>query len=268
MDPILDIARRRGLYVIEDAAQAHGALYRGNMVGGIGDIGCFSFWEDKLISTAGEGGMVVTNDEELARRARRFQHHGEERHDGDYYQGERLYLHTSLGYNYRMSEIQGGIGRVQVKRLDSYIIQRRKLAAQLNSLLVDGCGLLPPYEPPDVVHVYYKYVIRLDRRVLKVPAQQFAQAVRSEGIPCSRRYPTPLHQQPIFVEHRGFGGTHAPFEPPWYPGETHYGSGCPIAESLPEDLLTIPVRPTYQPEDIVDIAAALTKVADYYRNFP
>ena len=93
MDRILDIARRHQLFVIEDAAQAHGAVYKGRIAGTIGNIGCFSFWEDKLITTAGEGGMVITDDDELARRARKFHHHGEERRDGDYYQAERLYLH-------------------------------------------------------------------------------------------------------------------------------------------------------------------------------
>jgi dTDP-4-amino-4,6-dideoxygalactose transaminase len=266
MDPILEIARQHNLFVIEDAAQAHGAEYKGRLVGSIGDIACFSFWEDKLISTAGEGGMLITDDEDLAQRARRFQHHGEERRDGDYYQGERLYLHKTLGYNYRMTEIQGALGIVQLKRLDSYIAHRRSHAHRLTELLSGIEGLITPYEPPDISHVFYKYILRLDRRYLAVPALEFAAALRSEGIPCSRRYPTPLHQQPVFVQHRGYGGGPAPFEPPWYAGETHYGSGCPVAESLPEDLLTLPMRPTYREQDLADIAAALIKVVRYYRS--
>ena len=265
MDPILEIARQKGLFVIEDAAQAHGAIYKNRMVGTLGDIACFSFWEDKLITTAGEGGMVITSDDELARRARRFQHHGEERRDGDYYQGERLYLHETLGYNYRMTEIQGAIGAVQLNRLDDYIALRRLRAHQLTELLARVDALVPPFEPPEVVHVFYKYILRLDRRVLSVPAQEFAAAMRREGIPCTRRYPTPLHQQPVFVHHRGLAGGSAPFEPPWYAGETHYGTGCPVAESLPEDLITIPMRPTYQEQDIADIASALVKVTRWYQ---
>jgi perosamine synthetase len=265
MDAILEIARQNNLFVVEDAAQAHGAVYKGRLVGAIGHIGCFSFWEDKLISTAGEGGMVVTDDDELARRARRFQHHGEQRQDGDYYQGERLYRHETLGYNYRMTEVQGALGIVQLKRLDDYITLRRRHAHRLTELVANVEGLIPPYEPPDVTHVFYKYILRLDRRFLSVSAQEFAAAMRMEGIPCSRRYPTPLHQQPVFINHRGFGGRPAPFEPPWYAGETHYGAGCPVAESLPEDLLTIPMRPTYQEADLADIAAALAKVARHYQ---
>jgi perosamine synthetase len=265
MQRILDIARRRDLHVIEDAAQAHGALYHGKPVGSIGVMGCFSFWEDKLITTAGEGGMVVTDDDRLAVRARRFQHHGEERLDGDYYQQERLYRHEDLGYNYRMTEIQGAIGLIQLGRLDEYITRRRIIAHRLTLHLREIEGILPPYEPSDVVHVYYKYVIKLDRRVIDTPASEFVAALRAEGIHCARRYPTPLHRQPVFVEHRGFGGTPAPFEPPWYHGQTSYTDTRPVAERLPNDLVTITMRPSYSNEDVDDIITAVAKVTAYYR---
>lgn len=264
MDPILEIAHRHNLSIVEDAAQAHGAEYKGRLAGTIGDIGCFSFWEDKLITTAGEGGMVITNNDELAQRARQFHHHGEERRDGDYYQMERLYHHETLGYNYRMTEIQGAIGLVQLGRLDEYIAIRRERAHQLTDLLEQVDGVIPPYEPPDTRHVYYKYVIRLDRTALTVTARDFVAALRGEGIHCSRRYPTPLHQQPVFVNHRGFGESTAPYEHPWYPGKTSYGSGSPNAEQLPEDLVMITMRPTYTPKDILDIAAGVAKVVYYY----
>jgi perosamine synthetase len=265
MEAILEIARRRQLSVIEDAAQAHGAVYQGRLAGAMGDIGCFSFWEDKLITTAGEGGMVVTDDDELARRARKFHHHGEERRDGDYYQVERLYLHDSLGYNYRMTEIQGAIGLVQLRRLDDYIALRRERAHQLTALLGQIEGIIPPYEPPEALHVFYKYVLRLDHQVIQTTAKEFVAALRAEGIHCSRRYPTPLHQQPVFVEHRGFGRTTAPFEAPWYRGKTTYGSGCPEAEQLPEALVMVTMRPSYTAQDVQDIAAGIAKVAGHYR---
>ena len=126
--------------------------------------------------------------------------------------------------------------------------------------------MIPPYEPPETTHVYYKYVVRLDRNVLEVPAEDFVAALRGEGIHCSRRYPTPLHQQPVFVNHSGFGERPAPYEPPWYPGETSYGDGSPEAERLPEDLVMITMRPTYTENDIQDIAAGVSKVVDYYRS--
>lgn len=264
MDPIMEIASRYNLRVIEDAAQAHGAIYKGHVVGSIGDMGCFSFWEDKLITTAGEGGMVVTNDDTLALKARKFHHHGEQRRDGDYYHKERLYHHETLGYNYRMTEIQGAIGLVQLQRLDDYITIRRERAHQLTSLLEQIEGIIPPYEPHSSVHVYYKYVIRLDRNVLGVSALDFVTALRAEGILSSRRYPTPLHKQPVFVDHRGFAEGPAPFEPPWYPGPTSYGSGRPESELLPEDLVMIPMRPSYSDEDIQDIAMGVAKVSNHY----
>jgi perosamine synthetase len=265
MDPILEIARQYNLHVVEDAAQAHGGLYRDRLVGTIGDIGCFSFWEDKIITTAGEGGMVITNDSTLAKRAKKFHHHGEDRQDGSYYQGERLYHHATLGYNYRMTEIQGAIGTVQLKKLDQYTAARRVHSHHLTQLLSSIEGILTPYEPPHVKHVFYKYIIRLDRDILDIDAEQFVKVLSAEGIPCSRRYPTPLHQQPVFVEHHGFGGTAAPFSPPWHPVEAEYGSGSPVAEKLPRELVRLPMQPAFNDQDIEDIARGVEKVARIYR---
>lgn len=261
MDALVEIARRHDLHLIEDAAQAHGARYKSRLVGTLGEIGCFSFWEDKIITTAGEGGMVVTNDDEIARRARLFHHHGEDRLDGSYYQGERLYYHESLGYNYRMTEVQAAVGLVQLGRLDQYVQKRRENSHQLTGLLNKVTGIIPPYEPPECEHAYYKYIIRLDRMRLRVPAKEVADALVAEGIPSSRRYPTPLHQQPLFVQKNGFGRTSAPFTSPWYPGEVGYGSGLPVAEKLPEDLVRLPMHPGLEEADIQDIAIAVSKVA-------
>lgn len=265
MDAILKIANEHELHVIEDAAQAHGALYKGQLVGTMGEIGCFSFWEDKIITTGGEGGMIITDDSNLAKRAKKFHHHGEDRQDGTYYQGERLYFHDSLGYNYRMTEIQGAIGTVQLKKLDEYVSARRKNGHYLTQLLTDIDGIIPPYEPPETKHVYYKFIIRLDRDILDITAKEFVNALSAEGIPCSRRYPTPLHQQPIFVEKRGFGETSAPFTSPWHTNDVAYGSGSPVAERLPEELVRLLMRPTFNEADLEDIARGVNKVAAAYR---
>jgi perosamine synthetase len=264
MDAILEIARKHNLFVVEDAAQATGALYKGKIVGTFGIMGCYSFWEDKLITTAGEGGMIITNDDELAKRARMIQNHGEEPEDGTYYAGERLYYHQFLGYNYRMGEFQGAVGLVQLGRLDEYIEGRRKNAHLLTQLLSEVKGIITPYEPPEVKHVFYKYIMRLDRNILNVSAKEFVAALQAEGIPCSRRYPTPLHQQPVFVEKRGFGNTHAPFTQPWYPGNVEYGSGLPNAEKLPEELVRLLMNSVFSPKDIEDMAKGVRKVAQAY----
>jgi len=266
MDPIMDIARRHNLFVVEDAAQAHGAKYKGKLVGTFGQFGCFSFWEDKLMTTAGEGGMILTDDDQLAKMARMVHHHGELKEDGAYYKGERLYHHTLLGYNFRMTEVQGAIGLAQLKKLDHYIQQRRENAHRLSELLSSVEGIIPPYEPDDVYHVFYKYIIRLDRAFITATAKEFVDALIAEGIPSSRRYPTPLHQQPVFTEHIGFGGSKAPYEAPWYAGETQYGSGLPNAEQLPEDLVRLVMRPTYAPNDLQDMVDAVAKVATYFKS--
>jgi perosamine synthetase len=265
MDPISQIAREHNLYVVEDAAQAHGARYKGQMVGSLGDVGCFSFWEDKIITTGGEGGMVITNDSQLANRAKKFHHHGEDRQDGTYYQGERLYFHDSLGYNYRMTEIQGAIGTVQLQKMDQYVSARRKNSHYLAELLANIEGIIPPFEPPDVKHVYYKFIVRLDRDILDIDAEEFVNVLSAEGIQCSRRYPTPLHQQPVFTEKRGFGSTSAPFTPPWHTRDVSYGSGAPVAEQLPRELVRLLMRPTFSEGDIEDIARGVKKVATAYR---
>lgn len=264
MDQLLEIANQHNLNIVEDAAQAHGARYQGRLVGTFGQFGCFSFWEDKIISTAGEGGMIITNDDQFAKRARMIQHHGELREDGDYYRGERLYYHPILGYNFRMTEVQGAIGLVQLRKLPQYVAKRRKNAHLLTQLLSDTVGVLPPYEPEYVEHVYYKYILKMDRSVLTTPALMIAKAISAEGIPATRRYPTPLHQQPIFVEKRGFGNTSAPFTSPWYPGKVQYGSGLPVAETIPNDLIMIRIHPNLTEDDIADIAHAIRKVVQHY----
>ncbi len=266
MDLIMEIARRHKLFVVEDAAQAHGAKYKGKLAGTFGEFGCFSFWEDKLMTTAGEGGMILTDDDELAKMARMVHHHGELKEDGSYYKGERLYHHTMLGYNFRMTEVQGAIGLAQLKKLDGYIQRRRENAHRLTKLLTGVEGIIPPYEPEDAYHVFYKYIIRLDRRSIHATAKEFVDALMAEGIPSSRRYPTPLHQQPVFVNHSGFGGKKAPFESPWYEGSTQYGSGLPNAEQLPEDLVRLVMSPNFAPGDIEDVAAAVEKVAEFFRS--
>jgi perosamine synthetase len=265
MDPIMEIAREHNLFVVEDAAQAHGALYKGKLVGTIGDVGCFSFWEDKLMTTAGEGGMVIINNDELYQRAKMFHSHGELEKDGAYYKSERLYHHTILGYNFRMTEVQAAIGLVQLSRLDGYIKQRRHIAHTLTEGLSSIEGVIPPREPDYTKHVFYKYILKLDRKVIKVPVKRFIDTLAAEGIPCSRRYPTPLHQQPIFVEHSGFGDTTFPFTKPAYKGKTEYGGGLPNSEQLPEDLVRLVIRPTMSVDDIDDIISAVRKVATYFK---
>jgi perosamine synthetase len=237
LDALIEIARPRGIAIIEDAAQAHGATYKGRKAGTIGEAGCFSFWEDKIITTGGEGGAILTADASLAERMRRIRHHGE-----GPIEGERAYYHLELGYNYRMTSMQAATGLVQLRKLDEYLIARRRNAAHVSERL----GEIPQVEPPFVadyaVHSYYKYVCRL-RRDSGIDTARFVSAVAAEGLPISRRYPTPLPQQPVF-RNAGLAG-----------------AACPVADRLSSELFTLLVHPTASVADMDDYVTAIAKVS-------
>jgi perosamine synthetase len=237
MDALLALAEPRGIAVVEDAAQAHGAIYKSRKVGTIGLAGCFSFWEDKIMTTGGEGGCVLTNDNDLAERMRRIRHHGE-----TLVEGGRSYHHAELGYNYRMSSLHAATGLVQIGRLKGYLEARRRNAMYLTDALGKSIVVEPPFAAPDCEHSYYKYVCRL-RPEAGISVEWFVNALAAEGIPVSRRYPTPLPQQPVFRD-AGF--------------EKH---ACPIAERLAGELVTLLVHPTLKEEDLRDMVNAIGKVA-------
>lgn len=236
LDALLDIARPRGIAVIEDAAQAHGAKYKGRMVGTIGDAGCFSFWEDKIITTGGEGGAIIASDVALVERMRRIRHHGE-----GPIEGERAYYHLDLGYNYRMTSMQAATGVVQLRKLDQYLIARRRNATYLSERLGELPHIDPPFVADYAVHSYYKCICRLQPES-GIDIARFVAAVDAEGLPISRRYPTPLPQQPVFRD-LGLGG--AP---------------CPNADRLADELFTLLVHPTASIEEMDDYARAIGKV--------
>jgi perosamine synthetase len=235
---LLEVTAQRGVAIVEDAAQAHGAEYRGRKVGTIGRLGCFSFWEDKIITTGGEGGAVITYDDELVERMRRFRHHGE-----GPIEGERAYYHLDLGYNYRMTSMQAATGLVQLRHLDEYLDARRRNAAYLSERLGEIEHVEPPFVADWAVHSYYKYICRL-RPESAIDISRFVAAVAAEGVPVSRRYPTPLPQQPVFRE-AGLGG-----EP------------CAVADRLSGELFTLLVHPTVRMAELDDYARAIGKVVD------
>jgi perosamine synthetase len=256
LDALLALAEPRGITVIEDAAQAHGALYKGRKVGTIGRLGCFSFWEDKIMTTGGEGGAVITNDDALAERMRRIRHHGEGLPAGRQgpVQGERAYYHLELGYNYRMTSMQAATGLVQLRRLGEYLEARRRNAAYLSERLGEIEAVETPYVAPYAVHSYYKYICRLRPGTLSLGIEEFVRAVAAEGIPVSRRYPTPLPKQPVF---RDAG--------PSTSLRTGYGDlPCPVAERLAGELFTLLVHPTLAAVDLDDVVRAIRKVVNGY----
>ena len=183
MDPILEIARRHDLIVIEDAAQAHGAEYKGRRVGSIGDLGCFSFYPGKNLGAYGEGGMVVTNNPEYSRAIRTLRDWGQ----------ERKYHHIVKGFNYRMEGLQGAILRAKLGHLEMWTELRRAHAARYDNLLTDS-EVQPPVAKPDTRHVYHIYAVRVPER----DALQLA--LHQQGIQTGIHYPIPVHLQKAYAD--------------------------------------------------------------------
>jgi dTDP-4-amino-4,6-dideoxygalactose transaminase len=182
MDPVLEIANKYNLWVIEDCAQAHGALYKGKRTGSLGDMGCFSFYPTKNLGAIGDGGMVVTNDAELSEKARLLREYG---------WVERYVSHFS-GWNTRLDELQAAILNVKIKHLDEDNSKRARLAEIYNKEL-SGAGIIVPCRRENCTHVYHLYVIRSARRA------ELLTFLREKGIDASIHYPVPVHLQPAYI---------------------------------------------------------------------
>ncbi|MGH7265884.1 MAG: DegT/DnrJ/EryC1/StrS family aminotransferase [Candidatus Rokuibacteriota bacterium] len=187
MDPILDLAERRGLWILEDAAEAHGARYKGRFVGGLGRAGSFSFYANKIITT-GEGGMVTSNDPELARVARRLRDHA--------FSDERHFWHKYLGFNYRMTNLQAAVGVAQTERLEEFVEIRRVNAARYTRLLSKIPGLTLPVERPWARNVYWMYGVVVED-AFGISRDELRQRLARRGIE-TRTFFIPIHLQPIY----------------------------------------------------------------------
>jgi dTDP-4-amino-4,6-dideoxygalactose transaminase len=222
MEPLMSLARRRRLTVIEDAAQAHGAEYKGRRVGSIGDMGCFSFYPTKNLGACGEGGMVLTADAEHARTIRMLRDWGQ----------ERKHHHQLKGYNCRMDALQGAILRVKLRHLDEWNAARRKHAALYDNLLASAdigrCAAMPWSR-----HVYHVYAVRSPRRdVLR-------NMLRERGVQTEIHYPVPVHLLSLW-------------------SSLGYSAGdFPSAERAASEVLSLPMYPELQSEDVQFVAEAL-----------
>jgi perosamine synthetase len=191
MDPILEIAEKYSLIVIEDAAESHGAEYKGKKTGSIGQMGCFSFYSNKIITT-GEGGMIVTNNEELAERARWLRAHAFGRYGKHFY-------HEALGFGYRMSGLQAALGLAQLERIDEFVLIRRNNAKLYNSLLSElGEKITLPPEAPWAKNVYWMYSILIEDN-FGMSRDELMKRLESEGIE-TRTFFYPIHVQPIYAK--------------------------------------------------------------------
>jgi perosamine synthetase len=225
--PVAEICGERGIPFIEDAAQAHGAVYHGKRAGSFGAAGCFSFYPTKNM-TCGEGGMVTTADPDLAARVRRYINHG---------QSEK-YLHTCIGYNFRMTDIGAAIGLAQLGKLDAFNARRRETAAYYDDHI--RCpGIILPAASPGVEHVYHQYVIRVTDES-RLTRDQLAIVLRERGIGTAVHYPIPLHRQPVFEE-------------------CGKKARCPVADRLAAEVLSLPVHPLVADTEREYIAGCITE---------
>jgi dTDP-4-amino-4,6-dideoxygalactose transaminase len=246
MDPIIELARDHGLRVIEDCAQAHGATYKGRPVGSLGDIAAFSFCQDKIMSTGGEGGMLTTNDRELWQRAWSFKDHGKD-HGAAYKQqtssGFR-WLHDSFGTNWRLTEMQAAIGRSLLAKLPGQVALRRRNA----NILSQRFGTLPALRvtipPKEIGHAYYKYYVFLRLEWLRDEwsRDRLLQAVTAEGIPCFSGSCSEIYLEKAF------------------PQDMQPAQRLQVARQLGETSLMFLVHPTLSEQDMLDTARAIEKV--------
>lgn len=222
MDPILAVARKHGLVVIEDAAQAHGAEYRGRRIGSLGDLGCFSFYPGKNLGAYGEAGMVVTSNPEFARTIRMLRDWG----------AEKKYHHVLKGYNYRMEGIQGAVLRVKLRHLEKWTEARRAAAKRYDELL-SGTAFNAPFVRDDVRHVFHVYAIRVQKR------EELQAWLSSQGIQSGIHYPIPVHLLPAFAD-------------------LGYKAGdFPNAEVAAAEVLSLPMYPELTAGDQQQVVSAL-----------
>ena len=222
MKPILELADKHGLVVIEDAAQAHGAEYQGQRLGSLGNYGCFSFYPSKNLGAYGEAGMVVTNDQEAAERLRMLRDWGQ----------SKKYHHTLLGYNYRMDGIQGAVLRVKLRHLEDWIEARRQHAEQYQRLL-GASQLILPVELSGNRHVYYVYVVRSKQR------DKLQKYLLDKDIHSAVHYPHPVHLEGAFQE---LGYSEGDF---------------PVAEQAANEVLSLPMYPELSEDQIEKIVEAV-----------
>ena len=257
MYPIMDLARKYNLIVIEDAAQSPGGYYKGKLTGTIGHMGVFSFNCNKIIQ-CGEGGAVVTNDDELAKRLQLIRNHGE----AVIATGMNVQdLANIIGWNYRMNEIEAAIMTVQMDRLDDLLQSRKQLIVYLEEGLRTIDGLILPVVKEGCSHTYYRYTIRLDTNEISVPAKVLAKALNAEGIPFNADY-VPLNLYPIYQQRIGYGRKGCPFSCSFYHGAVDYSmKNLPVTEKMTCTTLSSEViRPPQTIEDIDQVVYAFNKI--------
>jgi dTDP-4-amino-4,6-dideoxygalactose transaminase len=257
MDRIIKIARRHNLIVIADAAHAHGAVYKGKKLGSTSDAATFSFQESKTM-TAGEGGIIITNNSELAEKCIQYRSCG--RHEG-----QSWYTHYVLPLNYRLAEIQSAMLLAQLERLDAQLKRKNENAHYLAGRLKDIDGINPvPGDGNTDVNGYYLYLLQYDKEEFAGASRdRFVEALNAEGIPCHIGYPWPLSKNPLFQQVKE-GPRGCPFTCPYYGKEISIkDQKFPVTEKICSETVVIPHQVLLSPKsDIDDIAAAIAKIKE------
>jgi perosamine synthetase len=228
MKKIMRIAQESGLIVIEDACQAHGAEYEGKKAGSFG-TGCFSFYPTKNMTT-GEGGMITTNDEDLAQKARMIRSHGQ----------RQRYFHEILGYNYRMTDIAAAIGLCQLEKLEEFNNKRIENAGFLTERLTGVKGLTPPKARPHVKHVFHQYTVRITKD-FAMSRDELRKRLLDKGVATEVYYPLPIHKQPLY---QSLG----------------YNDQLPNSEKAAREVLSLPVHPSVTKEDLENVVRAIQDI--------
>lgn len=229
MNPILDLAQSHDIHVIEDAAQAHGAIYKGKRVGGFGSAGIFSFFGNKIVTT-GEGGMITTNSDGVQSLSRILRDHG--------MSIERKYWHERLGYNYRLTNIQAAIGVAQLEKIDSIIARKKELARYYDAGLAGIPGLTLPHQSPWADHVYWLYTIVIDPLSFRRSRDRLRDELKARGIDTRIVFP-PIHSQPIYST----------------------GQDLPVAQYISENGLSLPSSPNLGKDELDRIISAIRQTA-------
>ncbi len=230
IDPLKRLARKYRLRIIWDAAQAHGAQWRGRDVGSFADVVCYSFYPSKNMTT-GEGGMLATSDEKLAAQFRLGRSHGE----------ASRYGHTQLGFNFRLTDVAAALGREQLRKLPRALRHRRSNAARLMRGLQGVPGLKLPHRAPQSCHAFNLFTVRVDPEVLGMSRDEFQEALARQGVETAVHYPRALHQQPMF---RGWGEDR----------------NFPVSTELAQTVLSLPVHPALTEMDLARIIRAVRSV--------
>jgi perosamine synthetase len=233
MDPIIRIAKKYNLYIIEDAAEAHGAEYKGRKVGGIGDIGCFSFYANKIITT-GEGGMVLTNDDQIAEKIDRL------RDQGFNLKLRKWLIHDFIGYNYRLTNLQAAVGLAQLERIEEFVRRHRENAYYYNHLLKEILAITLPPEAPWAKNVYWMYTILVNEEVLGITRDELMKKLEGYGIDTRAAF-LPIHLQ-------------SPYK------DIYKHEKYPIAELLGRRGINLPSGNTTTKEDVEYVVSAIKEI--------